>query len=236
MESFVNQPFIDKQAKYAKWGSYVGFGALFLGLLTTSRQPIIAYVFLLVGLLGATFGSYMASRYVREPRPDQTLAEVMAGLDKRFSAYHYYLPSNHVIVSHHGFTVVEPRLMQGTISFDGSRWRHRAGFRKLMQLFGEPSLGKPDQDVERHIGWVKEWIDEVLPEMDVPVNGIVLFAGDGVELDLSGESDVPVMVAADLATYLKEGLKGLPTLSTAKQKELRRLLDEVVALEAEESK
>lgn len=77
MESFVNQPFIDKQAKYAKWGSYVGFGALFLGLLTTSRQPILAYVFLLVGLLGATFGSYMASRYVREPRPDQTLAEVM---------------------------------------------------------------------------------------------------------------------------------------------------------------
>ena len=40
------------------------------------------------------------------------------------------------------------------------------------------------------------------------------------------------MVAAELSQYLKEGMKGQPTLSTAKQKELRRLLDEVVALEA----
>ena len=53
MQSFVNELFLAKRAKYAKWGSYLGFGALFLGLLTTTRNPILAYVFLLVGLLGA---------------------------------------------------------------------------------------------------------------------------------------------------------------------------------------
>lgn len=230
MQSFTNQPFLDKQGKFAKWGSYVGFGALFLGLLTTSRSPILAYVFLLIGLLGATFGSYMANRYVREPRPDSVLDRVLEGLDKRFSVYNYYLPSNHVIVSHHGFTVVEPRAQRGAVVSDGGRWRHKAGFRKVMQFFGEPTLGKPDQDVQRHVEWVKEWIDEVVPEMEVPVNGLVLFTDPQVELQVTG-NDLPIMMADDLPRYLKEGMKGLPTLSTAKQKELRRILDQVVALE-----
>lgn len=232
MESFTNQPFITKQAKYAKWGSYVGFGALFLGLLTTTRSPILAYVFLLVGLLGATFGSYMANRYVREPRADQSLARVLEGLDKRFSVYSYFLPSNHVIVSHHGFTVVESRAQQGTVRFDGKRWQHRAGMRKFLQLFGEPSLGKPEQDIARHIGWVKEWIDEAAPELEVPVNGLVLFTAPSVTLEVTG-NDLPVLALEELPTYLKEGMKGQPTLSTAKQKELRRILDEVVASELE---
>ena len=230
MQSYVNQPFLDKRGKFAKWGSYVGFGSLFVGLLTTSSNPLIAYIFLLVGLLGASLGSYFASRYVREPRADQTLEQALSSLDKRHTLYNYYLASNHIIASHRGLTVLEPRAQEGQVIYENGRWRHRAGFRKFMQLFGEPALGKPDQDLQREIEWVKEWIDEVRPEDDVPVNGVVVFTSPKAELQARG-SQLPIVVASDLARHMKEGMKGQPILTTAKQNELRRVLDEIIGQE-----
>ena len=228
MQSVVNQPFLQKRAKYARWGSYIGIGALLVGLFITNRSPLVAYAFLLVGLVGATFGSYMANRYVREPRPDQVLGNALGGLDKRYAMYHYYLPSQHVIASHYGLTVVVPRAQAGALSYDQGRWHHKAGFRKVLQLFGEPNLGKPDQDLTQEMLWVKEWIDEAMPQANVPVNGVILFTNPKAELQVK-QAPVPAMLADDLVDYMKQGLKGQPTLSTATQTELRRILDEAVA-------
>ena len=230
MQSYVNEPFLEKRAKYAKWGSYVGLGALVIGLLTTNSSFLVSYLFLFLGLAGAMIGSYMANQYVREPRADKVLAEALSGLDKRYALYHHYLPSSHVIASHHGLTVIEPRLQKGEITYEGGKWHHKAGFRKVLHFFGEPTLGKPEQDLEIEIEQLKKWIDESMAEQDIPVNGVIVFTNPQVELSISGQP-VPTMAASELARFMKEGLKGQSTLSTAKQKELRRILDEVIAQE-----
>jgi hypothetical protein len=227
MISLVNQPFLAKRAKWAKWGTYVGLGALLLGLFTVGRSPILAYVFMLVGLIAATLSSYLGSRYVREPRADQVLARELEALDKRYALYNFYLPSDHVIVSHYGLMAVVPRFQEGEVTYRRGRWRHKSGWRKVFQLFGEPALGKPDQDLGQEIKAVKEWIDQVMPEQNVPVNGAVVFTSPKVTLEVS-DAPVPAMSATDLITYMKQGLKGQPTLSTAAQTELRKILDQVV--------
>ncbi len=228
MQSFVNKPFLQKRARYAKWGSYIGLGALLIGVFITGRSPLLSYVFLLVGLVGATFGAYMANRYVREPRPDQVLENALGGLDKRYAMYHYYLPSQHVISSHYGLTVVVPRPQEGAISYSKGRWHHKGGLRKLLQLFGEPNIGRPDQDLSQEMQWVKQWVDEALPEANVPVNGVVLFTSPKAVLHVE-QAPVPAMSPDELVSYMKRGLKGEPTLTTATQTELRRILDEAVA-------
>jgi len=228
MQSFVNEPFLKKRAKYARWGSYLGIGALFVGLLTSRSYPLLAYLFLLVGLLGATFGSYLASRYVREPRADQTLGEALDGLDKRYRLYSYYLPADYVVASHYGLTVVVAKPQEGEITFSDGRWRHKAGWRKLLQLFGEPNLSKPDQELAREMELLEDWVSEVMPEADISVSGVIAFTNPQVTLDVTGLS-VAVVTSADLADHMKRGLKGLPPLSTAVRKELERTLDEVVA-------
>ena len=228
MESFVNEPFLKKRAKYARWGSYVGLGSLFVGLMISTRNPLLAYVFLLIGLLGSSFGAYMANRYVREPRPDQTLENALGGLDKRYVLYNYYLAADHVIASHCGLTVVVPRPQKGEVRYENGRWHHKAGLRKLLQFFGEPGVGKPDQDLAEEVKLVKEWIDQALPEGDVPVNGVVAFTHPEVDLQAS-EAPVPAMVISELFDYMKHGLRDQPILTTAKRKELRRVLDVVVA-------
>jgi hypothetical protein len=64
--------------------------------------------------------------------------------------------------------------------------------------------------------------------MDVPVQGVVVFTHPEVVLDAK-DSAYPAMVTDKLPEYLRQGMKGQPTLSTANQKELHRLLDSVVA-------
>ena len=230
MESYVNEPFLKKRSKYARWGSYLGLGSLFVGLMISTRNPLLAYVFLLVGLLGSSFGAYMANRYVRQPRADQTLGNALEGLDKRYALYHYYLAADHVIASHYGLTVVVPRSQKGEIRYENGRWHHKAGLRKFLQFFGEPGVGKPDQDLAEETKLVKEWIDQVLPEQDVPVNGVVVFTNAEAVLQVR-EAPVPAVAVADLPEHMKRGLRNTdqPILTTAQQKELRRTLDAVVA-------
>jgi len=36
MESHLNQPFLDKRQKYARCGSFIGLGALVLGLIAST--------------------------------------------------------------------------------------------------------------------------------------------------------------------------------------------------------
>jgi hypothetical protein len=231
MELFVNQPFIDKRVKYGKWANTAAIVALIGGIMLMNRSLVGSYAVLLVGIAGATLGSYFSSRYMRDPRPDQELSAALEGLDKRYSVYHYYLPSSHVVASHHGLTVVIPRGQRGQVIYnEKGRWQHKAGIRKLRQMFGEAGLGKPDQDVANDMGWVKEWIDEIFPEDDIPVNGVIAFTNDSVELH-ADDSPIPAVKSADLTQFMKQGLKGQPTLSTAKQKELRRVLDELIVEE-----
>ncbi len=227
MQVYTNDEFLEKRAKYAKWGSYVGFGALFVGLMTTARSPILAYLFLVIGLLGASLSSYMTNRYVREPRPDQILEDALEHLDKRYALYNYYLSSDHVVASHHGLTIVKPRGQKGTVVYEDGSWRHKAGWRRLLQLFGEPSLGKPDKEVEEEVGWLKEWIDEVMGE-DIPVNGVIVFTDPEVRLHVEDEDALPIVTLDDLPRYLRQGLKEQPTIRTATQTKLRSLLDEVI--------
>ncbi|MHB0857544.1 MAG: hypothetical protein ACYC5M_08235 [Anaerolineae bacterium] len=226
MQNRVNQSFLTKRGKIARWGTYIGIGALVIGLMTTTRSILISYAFMLVGLIGASIGSYMTSRYVREPRADQIITTALEGLDKRFAGYHYLLGTNHVIASHYGLTVVIPKAQDGLITFQNGRFRHKAGFRRVFQFFGEQGLGKPDQELAQEVGWVKEWIDQVMPEPSIPVNGVVVFTSPKAELQIRG-ANVPAVAVDQLADYMRTGLKGSTTLTTATQKDLRRLLDQV---------
>lgn len=227
MDNIVNQPFLAKRAKYSKWGSYLGLGALFIGLVA-SRQPLVSYVFLLVGLLGASIGAYLGNRYVKEPRVDQAMAKALEELDKRYALFNYYFPSQHVLASHLGLTVLEPRAQAGEVRLSNGRWRHKAGARKLLQFLGEPGLGRPDEDLVHNIAQVKQWITQLMPEDEIPVAGVIVFTNPKVMLVIE-DAKPPVVAVQELAQYLKTGLKGAPVLSTAKQKELRRALDEAVA-------
>jgi hypothetical protein len=228
MEIYVNTPFLKQRAKIGRWSTWVGVGALLIGLLMASKSIWISYLSLLIGLVGATIGSHYSSTYVREPRADQVFSHQLDGLDKRYVVYCYYMPSNHVVLSHYGLTVLLPKAQKGEITYSNGHWQHKAGMRKLLQLIGEPGLGNPEKELATEMKWVKDWLARTVPELEVPVQGVIVLIHPEATLITSG-SPVPAMLAADLQEYLRQGMKGQPTISTANQKELRRVLDAIVA-------
>jgi len=235
MESFVNQPFLDKRRKWASWATYAGLAALFGGVLTSTRSLLISYLFLVLGVIAASMGAYLSNRYVREPRGDQVLAKALEGFDKRYALYNYYLATPYVIASHFGLLAVVTRPQKGQISYAQGKWQHRAPWRVLRQFIGEASIGKPELSVQEDVESLQQWIASALPgEEQVPVNGLVLFTSPEARVDATN-APVKALVTEDLAAYLRTGLKGQPVLSTSRQKELRRLLDSVVEASAAEA-
>jgi len=228
MEVFVNQPFLTKREKIAKYCTWGGMAALLLGLFMAQRSMLVSYISLLLGMGGAMLGAHYSSTYVREPRADQVFSHLLEGLDKRYALYCYYLPANIVVMSHHGLTVLLPKDQKGQITYQDGRWQHKAGARKLLQLVGEPGLGNPEKDLKTEISWMKDWVIKNVTEFEVPVQGVVVFTHPEVEVTVR-DVPVPAMVSVELPEYLKVGMKGQTTLTTANQKELRRKLDAVVA-------
>lgn len=227
MENLINESFIAKRNKQARYASYIGFGSLFIGLLSASRVLWLAYVMLMIGLVAASIGSYLANRYVKEPRADRVLGEALENLDKRYALYNYYFATSHLLLSHFGLTVLDPYARTGQVSYKGGRWRHKAGIRKVMQLFGDPALGKPHTELKLEVKRIKEWIDENLPAEDIPVTGVIVFTNPDVQLDAE-TGEVAVVKAEGLAAFMKDGLKGGRVLSTAQQRQLRKMLDDAI--------
>lgn len=227
MEIYINTPFLKQRAKIGRWSTWAGVAALLLGLFMASRSILLSYLSLLVGLVGATVGSHFSSTYVREPRADQVFSHLLDGLDKRYAVYCYYMPSNHVVLSHYGLTVLLPKAQKGKITFSNGRWQHKAGMRKILQLIGEPGLGNPEKDLSAEMKWVRDWLAKTVPELEVPVQGVIVFIHPEATLNAAG-SPMPAMQSVDLPDYMRQGMKGQPTISTANQKELRRVLDAIV--------
>jgi len=227
MQSYVNEAFLEKRAKIARYTSFAGLGALVIALFTLRDLLWLSYLLLTVGLITAAVASFLSNQYLREPRADQVLQRVLDGLDKRYALYSYYLPSDHVVASHHGLTVIISRPQRGVVSAQGKRWQHRARWRWFKQIFGEPGLGRPDLDAEVETSRMKAWVAKRNLSEEIPVSAAVVFVHPQVQLTVADVA-VPVMTASQLPDHLRQGLNDLPIVSTAGQKELRRALDEAV--------
>jgi hypothetical protein len=227
MQAYVNDAFLNRRRKIAKWGNYIGLGALFGGLFTVSRSTALSSTLLLIGVFGASIGAYMANRYIREPRADQLLAKALDGLDKRYTLFSYSLPVDQAIFSHHGLTVLVTRPQPGMITYSDGRWHHRSSMRRLKQLVGEPSVGSPEKDLQVDMDTMRRWVAKQGLGADVPVNGAVVFTNENATVSVQGLG-IPAVSLSGLATLMRDGLDVQAPLSTSQRREVESKLDELV--------
>ena len=138
MQAIVNQTFLSRRRQLAKWGNYIGMGALIAGLFTVAKSPTLSSSLMLVGVLAASIGAFLTNRFVRERRVDQLLSRALDGLDKRYTLLSYYVPVDHVVFSHRGFTIIEARSQDGQIRYANGRWSHAATSTGLTDGKGAP--------------------------------------------------------------------------------------------------
>lgn len=192
--------------------SFMGMGALLAGLVLifiseADSAAVLVYQLaaLLIGYLLSQIGIYLAHLYVRSPRPDEVLDDVVKGYAKgkngRF--YHYILPVRHVLLLPTGIIIFNAKYQTGKISVDGDKWQQKG--LGLRRIFGQENLGNPTREAENSVAALANFINKHAPGVEeVPIAALIVFTSKGLkEYDLK-KSSIPAMPFNKVKKYLQQ--------------------------------
>ncbi len=207
-----NEALIARRARLSRVAWVIGMVVLLAGLgasLMVERRPelmnlllIGSYACLMVGLVATTIAAYTGDRWVRQPRADQSLGRALKGLNKKYKLYNYMLPAEHVLVSPLGVTVLKVKRHEGRIEYQDGRWRHRQGLVRTFFSLSRERLGDPTRELAWEMERMRQLIQEKLPEAEVPVSGLVVFASPQADLHIVNPP-LPVVPIKKLKAQLR---------------------------------
>ncbi|MFZ0543839.1 MAG: hypothetical protein WAM60_00275 [Candidatus Promineifilaceae bacterium] len=209
----------EKVARYKKWAQRILIlglvclvgGMVMLFVLNSTYVVFLQTAALLAGYAFSQVGSYLAHRYVRSPRPDETLDKAVKPVAGNGRMYHFILPAPHVLLTPSGPIVFNLKFQNGDVSYKNGKWKQRGI--GLRGVFGQEGLGKPDQETEAMVSSLAGFIHKHDPEIEeVPIGAIIVFTAENMKgLDVDG-SEIPALHHSKVRKFLRrEGLgKPLP--------------------------
>ena len=226
MQIITNEKLIKNRARLGRVASFAGLAILLLGLIVSlSPQWLLAsFGCLFVGFVLSQVGLYHANRWVKEPRPDQTLVKILKGFDDRYHLYNYVLKAHHVLLTPFGLCVIISKDQGGKVRCEGEKWRSEGGWKQMIfRLFGQEGLGNPTKEVQAQVERLRRFLAQRLPGEEVPIEGLVVFTNPQVDLEAEN-SDVPVLDGKQLKVFLRNMSKERP-IPGGQRKQLAEILD-----------
>lgn len=167
---------------------------------------------LIVGLAFAFVGGFFFDRYAGALAHHEALVNVLKGLDDRYTLFQYTLPAAHVLLEPGGCTVFVVKAQGGEVIYQGDgRWKHRQRGKFFRQFAGQEAVGVPHLEAEDQVRRLERWLSRQLPDVEVPVRGVVVFVNPQVELQAE-DAPVPTFYGKKLKNWLRGPgrLKPLP--------------------------
>lgn len=199
--------YISQRKKRARIFALVGFLLLSTSLLIAWYPDylLLAYVAMLSGFILFNMGMQQVGKWTRNPRNDQVLDIRMKGLSDRVTLVHYAQLGKynieHIAVHPGGLVLLTTKEVDGTIEKRKGRWRRKGGvFRRLFSFSG-PQLGNPGFETEEGVKRVGAWLAE--QQMEVDVEGAIVFVHPGTELDIE-DPDYPVLHGEELPAFFHD--------------------------------
>ena len=196
MRVFVNERRVKVNTQVGRWASLAGLGVLVVGMIVSLRSPELVWltmVSLLVGFLSTTVGAYYANHWTRSPRADEVLTQALRGISNQYHFYHYLLPVPHVLLGPAGLFLFRPYLSEGTVTYDGKKWKQRFSWLRMLGFSGQDALADPVREALHDVQRFQGWLGRRLPEDKMPsITPFVVFVRDGAELSVA-ETRVPVL-------------------------------------------
>jgi hypothetical protein len=218
MRVTVNEAFLRRRANIARWTTLVGLGILFLGLIVSFNQQYyyLSLPALIVGFILANISGFNSNRYVKEPRPDQSLGKSLKGFDNTYHLFHYTAPIPHVLLTSSRIYALQVKPQDGVIRQHGNRWRRDFNVRRFFLFFGEEGLGNPPSEALGTAGRLQSALEKAFGEEAPSVEPLVVFTNPKVQLvmedysedDAGDAGDVPVLSGSRLKKYLRAQPKG----------------------------
>ncbi|MFN2292365.1 MAG: nuclease-related domain-containing protein [Anaerolineae bacterium] len=228
MRLVVDDAKIARGTRLGKIATFVGLGFLLAGFIIslTLRDMMFLWVSLgclVVGMLISSVGTMNMNRWVREPRADQALAQGLKGFDDRYVLYSYNLPVPHVLLSPAGLFVLTAMGQDGTIHYDGNKFRRDFSLGRVLRFMAEEGLGRPLAEADRQVEALRQYLAEREVAEDVEIQNVVVFYNPRAELDVS-DPPVPIVDPKGLKKAIRKQTDG--KLPGKEYDALRELFDE----------
>jgi hypothetical protein len=196
MKSIIDQDKIRQRARLANIASVGGLvvllASVILPLVRAELLNLSKYI-LFLGLATSMIGIYYANRWVKKPRPEDSLNQALKGLSDKHRLYHYVsLPCDHVLLGPAEVVVLETVNLEGLFSYQDERWREAMNFGRALRYIVEEHLGDPLKSAQASEHYIKRLFSEKIPDGEtIPVRSIVVFVHPRVELKVKG-APIPV--------------------------------------------
>lgn len=207
MQNIVDERRIQRGARLGKLATFGGLGLLVVGLIVSlvfQQSPLLllSFVFLVLGLVVSSIGTLNMSRWVREPRADQALAQALRGYDDRYRLYSYILPAPHVLLSPVGLFVLTAMGQDGVIRYEGGKLRRDFSVGRLLRFLADEGLGKPFAEGDSQVQALQEFLDEHDAGEGTELRNLLVFFNPRAELSVS-DPPRPVVIPKGLKRAIR---------------------------------
>jgi len=196
MKIYIDQPKLKKRVFLSHIASLGGLFLLMSGITISLFQPrlaVLAQILIVVGILVSPFGIYYANRWVRKPRPEDSLAEALKSLGDSYSLYHYTsLKGKHILLMPNGIMVLDTINLAGQFSYLDGRWKEKMNLGRGIRYVLEEHLGDPIITARGAVEDLKAQIRDMIgTTKPVPVSSAVVFLHPLAQLEVKG-APIPV--------------------------------------------
>jgi hypothetical protein len=206
MKIFINHKKVKTRARLSNLASIGGLVLLLVSVITSLFVPSwssLAYVLMIVGMGVAMIGIYFANRWVRKPRPEESLSNALKSLDDHYRLFHYpNLPSDHVILTPTGIVALEVYNIAGSFTYRQDDWKEAMTIGRALRYIVEERVRNPVSSMQQTEFELREYLKKELGiDLSVPIKSIVVFTHPAVVLDVKG-APIPICKIAKLKKQL----------------------------------
>src|SRR5512140_2028808 len=197
MKIYIDRQKLNLRAQAAHFASVGGLVLLLISVavpLILPKWSGVTSVIMVIGAAGAMVGIYLANRWVRRPRPEESLDKALKGFDDNYRIYHYTssLPCDHILLTPSGVVALEAVNLTGYFSYRNGRWKEAMTMGRALRYLVEERVSDPvtlSQSLVKELNqrFEKELGDQVV----VPIKALTVFTHPAVELEIEG-GPIPV--------------------------------------------
>jgi len=214
MKQVIDRDRINRNAMLSNVGSIGGLIILLASVLLPIFVPgtaTFSVILMIAGFALSMVGIYYANRWIRKPRPEDRLEKVLKGLDDKYILFHYpHLPTDHIVLSPAGVTVLETVNIDGMYTYLDGKWKESMTIGRALRYIVEEHLGDPTRAASDSAGFIKAKLDALAGISNpVPVKAVVVFTHPATRLDLKNPP-IPAIMAEKLRKQVEAGSTRLP--------------------------
>ncbi len=192
MKMYIDRQKLNARAQAAHIASVGGLVLLLISVAVPMFLPkwsTITSITMVIGAAGAMVGIYLANRWVRRPRPEESLDKALKAFDDNYRLFHYpsSLPCEHILLTPNGLVAFEVVNLNGYFSYRNGRWKEAMTMGRALRYLVEERVSDP---VILAQSMVKEIEDRLHKELGdqvvVPVKALTVFTHPAVELEIEG--------------------------------------------------